>query len=252
MLIGYIAYRSRHRNDPRDRDLLGRHALPIMRPSAAMTLCVINIILPGFGTMIAGALVLCGVLDPPSERRSKGRTASKNLLMGFLQLLLAGFILVGWIWSIIWGLCMISDSSQWGHERSLTPEETTVEGHPSSATTTTVTAPAQVTVTAPPPSSVMITTLPPPTTSHSDNGPQQAPQITVSALPPATTTTAPTTTTLTATTPTSTTTPTTTMPLTTTTPPTTTPTTTTTATREPHVPTTATTIFRPTTSPVDI
>jgi hypothetical protein len=62
-----------------------------MNTTFAIILLIINIFLPGIGTIIAG--IQC-------ERR---RRRNFNIICGILQLLLA-IILIGWIWSIIWGI----------------------------------------------------------------------------------------------------------------------------------------------------
>lgn len=61
-------------------------------------LLLLNIFLPGLGTMISSCMGRDGIV-------------CEQLLVGLLQMLLSGF-LIGWIWSIWWG-CLI-----WGKDNS--------------------------------------------------------------------------------------------------------------------------------------
>ncbi|CAM9827899.1 unnamed protein product [Ectocarpus sp. 4 AP-2014] len=59
---------------------------PVLRKPLAFVLLVVNIFFPGVGTVIAG-LLTCKL---------------KCVITGILQLVTAA-VLVGWVWSIIWG-----------------------------------------------------------------------------------------------------------------------------------------------------
>eukprot|EP00043_Microstomoeca_roanoka_P002703 m.39879 g.39879 ORF g.39879 m.39879 type:complete len:224 (+) comp11664_c0_seq1:408-1079(+) len=96
-----------------ENDIMGREFIPVMHPCTAVTLCIINFILPGFGTMIAGCLALCGAANPGSGTDSAATTFCCNLWIGFLQLLTVPFFLLGWIWSIFWGFLFIAQSAAW-------------------------------------------------------------------------------------------------------------------------------------------
>ena len=68
-----------------------KNEIPRTSTIVAILLLIINIVFPGIGTIIMSFMNKC-----------KWMTA----LVGLLQLLTA-FILVGWIWSIYWGiLCL--------------------------------------------------------------------------------------------------------------------------------------------------
>ncbi len=70
--------------------------LPQVNKVMAIALLVINCIFPGVGTMI------CGCIGTKFE--------TDNILVGLIQLLLAGCI-IGWIWSIWWGIIILQKSS---------------------------------------------------------------------------------------------------------------------------------------------
>ena len=70
--------------------------LPVMPKGLAIVLLVINIFFPGIGTILASAL--------GNECRPF------NILVGLLQILTAG-IIIGWVWSIWWGLIMVEKSN---------------------------------------------------------------------------------------------------------------------------------------------
>ena len=54
-----------------------------------MIAAILNLILPGFGTMIASC-------------STQGAISKTQLAVGFIQFLTT-YILIGWIWSIYWG-----------------------------------------------------------------------------------------------------------------------------------------------------
>lgn len=55
----------------------------------ALICLILNIFLPGFGTMLNGC---CGAKCPIA------------ILVGILQILLIPVLLIGWVWSILYGL----------------------------------------------------------------------------------------------------------------------------------------------------
>ena len=70
--------------------------LPTLNKVLAIVILVLNIILPGIGTII------CSLIGPKFEL--------DNLLVGIVQLLLAVCI-IGWVWSIWWGIIVLQKSS---------------------------------------------------------------------------------------------------------------------------------------------
>ncbi len=70
--------------------------IPCLSKSWAIIILIMNIFLPGWGTIVLGCL---------SEHHS-----SYFILIGFLQFLLAG-IIIGWIWAIITGVKVLNKSA---------------------------------------------------------------------------------------------------------------------------------------------
>jgi hypothetical protein len=85
-----------------------RRAMPTMPMPLAVVCCLLNIITPGFGTLLAAFSVFCCA-------RHKCDTNLKafftNVLAFFLQLLSA-LVIFGWVWSIRYGLMFIHMSSK--------------------------------------------------------------------------------------------------------------------------------------------
>ena len=70
--------------------------IPSTNPCCAFLILIINIILPGIGTLIIACIGPC-------------TSCSTLFCAGMLQLILAPCI-VGWIWSIYWGILIVGKS----------------------------------------------------------------------------------------------------------------------------------------------
>ncbi|XP_037970443.2 protein stum [Plutella xylostella] len=93
-----------------------RGAIPIL-PQALAYLCLVcNVIVPGLGTVFSGMFCLCfgiprfGAHDGPRPRIG---AFVMNLFVGAGQLFTVLFCLVGWGWSIWWGVIMIRVSRKY-------------------------------------------------------------------------------------------------------------------------------------------
>jgi hypothetical protein len=78
-----------------------RKALPILPLPIAIVLAVLSIV-PGLGTLLAAFLSLCF----PHALENKCKGLFINLSAALLQIITAP-IIVGWIWSCIWGMTMV-------------------------------------------------------------------------------------------------------------------------------------------------
>ena len=96
-----------------------------MHPAVAIVLCIVNICIPGFGTIISGFLALCGAANPDSHSHSKIATFCVNFWVGLLQLATVIIFLLGWVWSIIWGIMFITQSQFWHNPPTVTTMTTT-------------------------------------------------------------------------------------------------------------------------------
>lgn len=88
-------------------------SIPKLPIAAAALCCLLNIVVPGFGTFIAAFTVLCGA---PTALNKKSAAFLFNLLSAFLQMI-TFIIIVGWVWSILWGMNMVTLAMNWGEEK---------------------------------------------------------------------------------------------------------------------------------------
>ncbi|XP_039249012.2 protein SPEC3-like [Styela clava] len=103
-----------------------RQAIPAFPMPLAVILAIVNFLLPGFGTIFAGFGVLCcGNTDQSGGGRVG--TFCINFWVGILQLLTA-WLIIGWVWSIIWGIAFIASAGEEG--RTTTTTTTAVVGPP--------------------------------------------------------------------------------------------------------------------------
>ncbi|XP_064622949.1 protein stum homolog isoform X2 [Lineus longissimus] len=79
------------------------NAIPVMPLPLAIVCCLLNIGCPGLGTLISSFTVFCGASTRITKR---SHAFLLNLLAAFLQML-SFIIIVGWIWSILWGMTFI-------------------------------------------------------------------------------------------------------------------------------------------------
>ncbi|XP_052768698.1 protein stum homolog [Mya arenaria] len=88
-------------------------AIPKMPVPLAVFCCILNIGLPGIGTLVSAFAVLCGA---PTMLNKRVPAFFLDVLSAFLQLI-TFFVIVGWVWSILWGMNMITIAMNWGEER---------------------------------------------------------------------------------------------------------------------------------------
>uniref|UniRef100_A0A1I7ZGZ1 Protein DETOXIFICATION n=1 Tax=Steinernema glaseri TaxID=37863 RepID=A0A1I7ZGZ1_9BILA len=89
-------------------------AIPFLPVPAAIVCLVLNVILPGSGTIISGFSALC--MGQPRINFKEGRklvTLIVNFLVGISQFFTITFLFVGWFWSIAWGGLIIIHSMQY-------------------------------------------------------------------------------------------------------------------------------------------
>ncbi|XP_078000897.1 uncharacterized protein LOC144453465 [Glandiceps talaboti] len=88
-----------------------RAAIPIMPLSVAIVCCTLNCIIPGTGTIISGFTLFC--CGSPQDHTKKDEITDQvwtNFWVGISQLMTITFLLVGWFWSIAWGVLMLQIS----------------------------------------------------------------------------------------------------------------------------------------------
>ncbi|KAK1170876.1 hypothetical protein AOXY_G7821 [Acipenser oxyrinchus oxyrinchus] len=104
-------------------------AIPIMTMPLAVICLLLNIIIPGTGTVLSGLTLLCHPV-PPTLAGGVGGSNERlalvclNLWVGLAQLFTVTFLLIGWVWSITWGVKMLSLSSQRRSDQNTVPTQT--------------------------------------------------------------------------------------------------------------------------------
>jgi hypothetical protein len=71
--------------------------IPSVNILLAILLLIVNIFLPGVGTMIIACV--------------NGKFQGEHIIVGILQFITAG-IIIGWVWSIWWGILFVQKSAR--------------------------------------------------------------------------------------------------------------------------------------------
>ncbi|XP_072360465.1 protein stum homolog [Scyliorhinus torazame] len=103
-------------DDPQMKPTKITGAIPYMSRQMAVFCLVLNIILPGTGTILSGfTLLCCSEPATPTGRKTSDEILALvclNVWVGISQLFTVPFLLVGWLWSITWGVMMINLSHE--------------------------------------------------------------------------------------------------------------------------------------------
>lgn len=95
-----------------NKDATLRNVIPAMSKPVAVICLVCNIFFPGLGTFISGLTLMCGSqVRPPEKTRSS--IIWTNTWVAGLQLITTFLFLLGWIWSITWGIAFLSISDDY-------------------------------------------------------------------------------------------------------------------------------------------
>lgn len=78
-------------------------AIPTMPLPIAVICCIFNIVVPGLGTLISS---FCSCCCGQPRNGSRLRAFGLNLVSALLQML-TFVVIVGWIWSIVWGMTFV-------------------------------------------------------------------------------------------------------------------------------------------------
>jgi hypothetical protein len=80
------------------------NAIPCMPLALAIICCIFNILVPGLGTLLSSFTVFCcgSTRLGPSPWKAFGY----NIIAALLQMI-TFVIIVGWIWSILWGMTFV-------------------------------------------------------------------------------------------------------------------------------------------------
>nr|XP_002121910.1 protein SPEC3-like [Ciona intestinalis] len=88
-------------------------AIPVMPMWCAVTLCVVNCLFPGLGTIIASFTVFC-CANVGQQTSSSCGIFCLNFWVGWLQMITLFVFLIGWVWSIMWGVLFIGLATEYG------------------------------------------------------------------------------------------------------------------------------------------
>ncbi|XP_013379075.1 uncharacterized protein LOC106150685 [Lingula anatina] len=92
-----------------NNDTYIKSAIPCLPLGLALLFCFLNIILPGIGTMLSGfAILCCGEPRINAKDDRKSATLCCNVFVGAAQMMTITFLLVGWFWSVSWGISMVA------------------------------------------------------------------------------------------------------------------------------------------------
>ncbi|KAL9955040.1 hypothetical protein ACROYT_G042644 [Oculina patagonica] len=99
----------------RKKGISAQEAIPVLPRSAAITCLILNIFIPGSGTVISG---LIGFFLTRRDTSLMNRTSilCVNCFVGIMQLSTIVFLMIGWIWSIVWGCAFVGLSERYGKD----------------------------------------------------------------------------------------------------------------------------------------
>ncbi|XP_069142048.1 proline-rich proteoglycan 2-like [Argopecten irradians] len=89
--------------------------IPALPMPLATLCCVLNFILPGLGTIVAGLCVCCCSRNEDMGGGEQCGSCTLSILIGLLQLILTALV-IGWVWSCVWGVMMIGMSTEYYHD----------------------------------------------------------------------------------------------------------------------------------------
>ncbi|BFZ07376.1 hypothetical protein BsWGS_10415 [Bradybaena similaris] len=93
------------------------NAIPYLPLPVAILFCIFNIVVPGLGTFMSSWACLCGC---KTKLGKPAKAFGLNILSAILQML-SFVVIVGWVWSIIWGMHFVQIATQSDHESVKTP-----------------------------------------------------------------------------------------------------------------------------------
>lgn len=93
-----------------------RVAVPAMPMPLAILCCILNFLVPGLGTIIAGFSACCCSRNEDMSAMAQLGSCCISFSIGLLQLLTTALLLFGWIWSCIWGVFFLGMSAEYYHD----------------------------------------------------------------------------------------------------------------------------------------
>ncbi|KAK3753622.1 hypothetical protein QZH41_014729 [Actinostola sp. cb2023] len=90
--------------------LTPREAIPVMPPPVAVLCLILNIVIPGSGTIISGFVAFC--LSQEEAMYDKMAVLCVNCFVGLAQMTTVVFLMIGWFWSVTWGCAFVGLSGK--------------------------------------------------------------------------------------------------------------------------------------------
>ncbi|CAI9724848.1 Hypothetical predicted protein [Octopus vulgaris] len=92
-------------NKVQERTALFQSCIPYLPIEVASVCLAFNILIPGFGSILCGIFQFCCGKKQISNKKTDNSTRILiNFLVGIMQFSTLTFFLVGWFWSIAWGM----------------------------------------------------------------------------------------------------------------------------------------------------
>lgn len=88
-----------------------KDSIPAMSKPLAIVCLICNILSPGLGTFLSGVSVFC-CSEPRPRGTEKLQVVWLNTWVALLQFFTAFLFLLGWIWSIMWGVAFITIANE--------------------------------------------------------------------------------------------------------------------------------------------
>ncbi|KAK3093966.1 hypothetical protein FSP39_022352 [Pinctada imbricata] len=93
-------------------------AIPYLPLGLSVLFLIMNIIIPGSGTVLSGLSILCcGKTRIQTKDDQMVVALCVNVWVGVSQLFTVTFLLVGWFWSLSWGIKMVSLSLEYKRQK---------------------------------------------------------------------------------------------------------------------------------------
>ncbi|KAJ7365426.1 hypothetical protein OS493_005533 [Desmophyllum pertusum] len=92
-----------------------QEAIPVLPRSVAIICLILNILIPGSGTVISG-LIAFFLTRRDLPLMSRTSILCVNCFVGVMQLSTIVFLMIGWIWSIAWGCAFVGLSERYGKD----------------------------------------------------------------------------------------------------------------------------------------
>ncbi|XP_045166221.2 uncharacterized protein LOC123529768 [Mercenaria mercenaria] len=96
-----------------------RVIFPAMPIPLAIICCVLNFLIPGLGTAIAGVSVFCCARNEDMDTSARTLSCFSSCGIGFLQLVTTVLLFIGWFWSCFWGVTFLMMSFEYYHNNNV-------------------------------------------------------------------------------------------------------------------------------------